>query len=599
MTRAEFVSVLAALPAAAAGAAPPPKRKWTFKTEFLKQLANQIPTLLKTQDTATGQFGTGIWIVTDQNVLFPLAVAWSWNDPANPHYHSPALLEAIGKGGDALIAAQNERGMWIFRKKDNSTWGDIYMPWTYSRWIRAYALVRDALPAQRRANWEKALTLGFTGIAKDAMTTLHNIPTHHAMGLYCAGMALNRPEWNRQARDYMKRIVAAQDPGGFWSENLGPVVGYNFVYVDALGAYYGMSQDPTVLIALERAARFHAAFTYPDGSAMETVDERQVYHPGISMPGAGFTLSPEGRGYIRRQWDLIRARAKRTKKAPVLNADSAAAFLLYGMEGPAVTAPGEAKREHFVLGKNDALVDRRDPWFTVLSAYHAPVPQSRWIQDRQNLVSLFHDRVGLILGGGNTKLQPLWSTFTVGDTALLFHKPGDESPNFAPPPGLFHTPGGATLEPEALALSLIYGDSSKGASALTHCRISVKPMSDTEARITCAVSAMPSAKALIAAHLPLLPHLKTAWKTANATGTLGDTPLNFSVGDAGDFFEHHGWRIGLPPGSTLTWPVLPHDQYKKDGSATPDEGRIVVTLPLDADRKSVEVSLKILSAETV
>ena len=144
MTRAEFVSVLAALPAAAAGAEP--QRAWSFKAEFLKQLVNQIPAILKTQDPATGQFGTGIWIATDQNALFPLAVAWSWNDPANPHYHSPALLEAIGKGGDALIAAQNPSGMWIFRKKDNSTWGDIYMPWTYSRWIRAYDLVKEALP---------------------------------------------------------------------------------------------------------------------------------------------------------------------------------------------------------------------------------------------------------------------------------------------------------------------------------------------------------------------------------------------------------------------------------------------------------------------
>ena len=159
------------------------------------------------------------------------------------------------------------------------------------------------------------------------------------------------------------------------------------------------------------------------------------------------------------------------------------------------------------------------------------------------------------------------------------------------------TPIEATLEPEAVALALTYGDPSQGASALTHCRISVKPQSDTEALITCAVSSLPSATAItapIAAHLPLLPHLKTAWKTANANGILGNTPLNISVGDAGDFFEHHGWRIGLPPGSTLTWPVLPHDQYKKDGSATPDEGRIVVTLPLDAERKYVEVSVKIL-----
>ncbi len=594
MTRAECISALAALPVTIAAGGEEPQKEWTFKAEFLKQLVKHVPLLLKTQNRENGQFGTGIWIVTDQNVLFPLAVAWSRKDPANPHYHDPALLEAIGKGGDALIAAQNERGMWIFRKKDNSTWGDIYMPWTYSRWIRAYALVQGALPDERRARWEKALTLGFEGIAATALNSLHNIPTHHAMALYCAGGALNRPEWKTQASAYMKRIVAAQDPGGFWSENLGPVVGYNFVYVDALGAYYGMSKDPVVLPALERAARFHASFTYPNGGAVETVDERQIYHPALSMPGAGFSFSPEGRGYIRRQWDLIGARAKTAKKPPVLAPDSAASFLMYGVEGPALPAPGEMKRRRFVLGKNDALVDRREPWFTVLSAYHAPVPQSRWIQDRQNLVSLFHDAVGLIVGGGNTKLQPLWSTFTVGDTSLLFHRPGDESPDFKPPVGLFHTPSAATLEPDSMALSLAYGDTAGGDIALTRCRVTVRPQSDSEARITYEISVAPPNGLPTAAHVPLLPHRGTPWKTATAQGVLGDAPLDFSVGDAGDFFEHNGWRIGLPPGSTLTWPVFPHDPYKKDGRADPEAGRIVVTLPLTADKKTQEVSVRIL-----
>jgi len=30
---------------------------------------------------------------------------------------------------------------------------------------------------------------------------------------------------------------------------------------------------------------------------------------------------------------------------------------------------------------------------------------------------------GLILGGGNTKLQPAWSSFTLGDITILSHRP--------------------------------------------------------------------------------------------------------------------------------------------------------------------------------
>lgn len=550
---------------------------WSFKEEFLTHLTRQVPALLESQDKATGRFGEGIWIVNDQHALYPLAVAWATRSEANPYYQNAEVLAAVMAGGDALIDAQDARGMWVFRKKDNSTWGDIYMPWTYSRWVRAYGLIKDAMPPDRRARWEKALTLGFTGIAGSALERVHNIPAHHAMALYHAGQVMNRPEWCTQAAAFMKRVVAAQDKEGFWSENQGPVVGYNFVYVDALGTYCALSGDKAVLPALERAARFHASFTYPDGSSVETVDERQVYHTGITMPNAGFSFSAEGRGYIRRQW--LRNKAKNRP----LGADLAASFLLYGQEGDALPTPGEKARHLFTLG-GDALIQRAGPWFVCLSAYHAPVPASRWIQDRQNLVSLFHDRTGLILGGGNTKLQPLWSTFTVGDTALLSHKPGDESPNFAPPPGLLHVPDAATLSTTPPALALRYG----GAD----CRVRVDLSEPDKARLLYAVGSLPEQP--VAAHLTLLPRMGQDWETASGkTGKLGSEPFRLGPGEAGAWLAHNGWRISLPPGASVVWPVLPHNPYKKDGSAAPQEGRIVVILPFDANVLRQEVTVEV------
>src|SRR5436190_2452867 len=271
---------------------------WAFKTQFLPRLVEDIPQILKSQDKSTGRFGKGIFICQDQNVIYPLAAAWSIKSRDNPYYHNAEVLEAVMSGGDALIADQDKKGMWVFRKKDGSTWGDIYMPWTYSRWIRAYGLVRDAMPKERREKWERALTLGFEGIVKTQLTqSVQNIPAHHAMATYLAGKLFDRPEWCERATAYMKKVVDAQDPGGFWTEHQGPVVNYNFVYVDAVGTYYGMSGDKTVLPALERAAKFHAAFTYPDGTAVETVDERNPYGGDVGMPNVGFSFSDVGRGY--------------------------------------------------------------------------------------------------------------------------------------------------------------------------------------------------------------------------------------------------------------------------------------------------------------
>jgi hypothetical protein len=59
------------------------------KDDFLAQLVKSVPTILGQQDKKTGRFGSGIWIVTDQNSMYPLAAAWSIKDARNPHYHSP------------------------------------------------------------------------------------------------------------------------------------------------------------------------------------------------------------------------------------------------------------------------------------------------------------------------------------------------------------------------------------------------------------------------------------------------------------------------------------------------------------------------------
>ncbi|MGZ4971934.1 MAG: hypothetical protein ACXWDN_04175, partial [Limisphaerales bacterium] len=210
---------------------------WHFKREFMDELTRSVPATLRKQNSVTGQFGSGVWIPPDQLVIYELAAAWAIKDEHNRFYHDPDLLNAIMHGGDALLSAQDKDGRWEFRKKDNSAWGMHFDPWVYSRWVRTYSLICDAMPAERRARWQRALELGYSGIAKGELTRVHNIPAHHAMGLYVAGKALNHPEWCEQAAAFLIRVAQAQDTVGFWTEHCGPIVHYNTVYVGALGTY--------------------------------------------------------------------------------------------------------------------------------------------------------------------------------------------------------------------------------------------------------------------------------------------------------------------------------------------------------------------------
>ena len=183
------VGLLVLLAGSGVAAEPTPEER------LVAGLAKQVPAILDNYDAKTGRFGQGIWICTDQNLMYPLAVAYAHQSDGNSYYKDAKLLEVIMKAGDALIEDADEKGQWVFRKKDGSTWGKIWMPWTYSRWARSYTLIKKDMPDDRREAWTKALTLGYTGISDTQLGHVRNIGAHHAMGLYVAGKALDRPEW--------------------------------------------------------------------------------------------------------------------------------------------------------------------------------------------------------------------------------------------------------------------------------------------------------------------------------------------------------------------------------------------------------------------
>jgi len=271
-----------------------------------------------------------------------------------------------------------------------------------------------------------------------------------------------------------------------------------------------------------------------------------------------------------------------------LDADLMASLILYGEEGalPPPTPRGETV---FILnehGVDRAATVRHGPWFLCASAYTAPVANSRWYQDRQNLVSIYHDQTGLILGGGNTKLQPAWSNFTVGDIALLAHRPGDDNPHFLPQGRLYHVPSAAELvqQPE-LGLNLTYGPQ--------RCCIRILPKDDRTLQYrlqTTGESGLP-----VAAHLTLMPHCGRPLETAAGRKfVLGDAPIELGPDQIGGWISHNGCRLRLPATASLHWPRLPHNPYTKDGRSHPQDGRIEIAIPLDPGHPECEITLEIL-----
>lgn len=549
---------------------------WPIREFLIKSLAAGVEPILASQDAETGQFGTKPWICNDQNVLLPLAAAWSIESKHNPWYRDGTLLVAIAKGGESLVDAQDENGAWIFRKKDNSTWGQVHQPWTYSRWIRAYALVRDALPTASRERWETGLRLGFAHLRPRASSTVGNMTAHNMMALYVAGICFDNQDWQDAAAGYLRRVVEEQEEGGYWSEHCGPLIGYNAVYVELLGLHYHFSRDPVVLDALRRAALFHANVLLPDGSSTPGVDERQLYHGGVHTGNVGFTWSDEGRGFVAEQlWRRSEGGKQR------VDPDYAANMLLYAGSGLAAVLPSTADESTTVIHTVSAATKRIKPWQWTFTAFPSRPPRIRWVQDRQNMIDIYHDALGLVVGGGNTKLQPYWSTFTVGDTEALKHTPGDTDPDLVPDIDLLWTADLASInvEPRALRMALKYGSQDLNRQ-IGHGPYRVRAEVGADAKALMLTFSAPIGRRA-QAHLPFL---NRSLKLVCADGRivhLDEKFIELSACDLGDHFVYEKLKVSVPAGIRLRWPAFPHNPYKRDGSAELDQAKLVLVMPFD------------------
>ena len=275
--------------------------EWPPRDFLLKSLVASVEGVLKTQDPQTGQFGVKPWICNDQNVLLPLAAAWSISSPDNPWHHDRRLLAAIAKGGEALVDAQDQRVRGHSERRtgppgDRSTSrGPTAVGFAPINWCTRRCRRRP------RSRWERGLRLGFTNIRRGASAAVGNMTAHNMMALYIAGICFDNADWRDAAAAYLRRVVEEQEEGGYWSEHCGPLIGYNAVYVETLGLYYHFSHDPLILESLRRAALFHASVLLPDGSAIPGIDERQLYHTGADVGNVGLSWTEEGRAYLGHQ----------------------------------------------------------------------------------------------------------------------------------------------------------------------------------------------------------------------------------------------------------------------------------------------------------
>lgn len=549
---------------------------WPPQSWLLNCLVKAVPGILATFDHDSGRFNPAQWSCQEQHAIFHLAAAWAFEDPKNPFYHDRQLLAVIGKGGDALCAAQDAKGRLPYIRPARGQSQSGYVPWTFSRWARCYLLVKDQLPPEQRERWRQGLTTAFSEIYLLSQGLDGPYHAHLAAALFIAGRALDQPAWQDNARQDMARLVDRQSPDGCWLGSWGPALSHNNSLLEAMGLYYAVAQDPAVVGALAQGARFHLAVTWPDGTAVSAIDDRQPFQQIKNIGNVGFSWTAPGRLFLHRQLrTLVEANQS-------VDADYAAAMLIFGGKGP--TSGKDSAPAGSAFRSQDGLmhIHPQAPWRVCFSAYTAPPAKQRWLLDRHNMLDIYHDALGLVAGGGNGKGQALWSSFVftpLSDSEDKF----DEAPNNAP--SGIPTAAKIISSPTGPLLQLNYGK--------TQCRIAATPQADGALQLSYAISAMPQ-PVQGEVHIPFLRRKGPLQLANNTIIRLGDEPLNISGKDAGGFFAWGGLQVTFPASATLHWPVFrrPTADGSPAASANLANARLVMSVPIDQQNPDVALLLR-------
>lgn len=552
-----------------------------LRPRYRSLLADDVEANIPRFEPESGRFLTGTgWAVTNQDIIYPLALLSL--KPGTRWHGDEQIFNMVIRGGDALRDFQYEDGTVEFVKTDGSKWGAIYMPWSMYHWLETFLLVREHLDRSRHTRWLEGLTLAYDGISSALDNeAVHNIPVWNGAACYRAGTALGVESWRAAGLRMIERAIEGQHPAGYWPEHGGPTPSYNLVYVHALGLYHAFSGDESVLPALARATEFQIRYTYPDGRLIETVDGRVKYHDRIPLVGhVGLQHTAKGRRYLEflldhlyedrnhadarsesdatdRERDVISSGSVRTAEKQFGLVPHLASAWEHVIPGPTEPIPQDSRSYH-IVDEEIGVLRRSGRWASCVSLMTTRSVSSRWGQDRQQFLSLWLEGYGLLVGGGNSKDQPEWSSFEVpgqGETAWI-----PEAAKQTGTDSCRYTIGDASVD-----LSVIHVDERE-------LELRWNAPEGTRLRLIIRVGRGSSVDS-----------------GERSAVVLGDAPVAFSGNGSGESLLCNGVRYTVDAPWEFTWPKSPFNPYTKDGSSPASDIAGILTIYVKNDLTTTRI----------
>jgi hypothetical protein len=495
---------------------------------------------------------------SNPGAMLGAAVLYAKQHAANPSFGDKSKLELALRLGD-LYASQSEKD--INENKQDYEW-EIHF------WLDTMRLLDADLSAERRARWRReiekmtrwfagqvAYRIDFPRFQGPYIRTSTNHLALFASEIYLAGRVLKNMDWEALGARALHRLAAEeQTADGYWGEHTdnGPATGYNYLTMTCVALYFEHSRDPAALEALRRATDFHKHFTWPDGTPVETINGRNRYWEVSPWGHFGFSHWPDGRRYAE-----FLAGFFASGEVPSRTLGRLAQSVLYYHEGPSTATPQELPRYSYQM-KVPAGIRKTGPWTVCLSGLIDTPIDSQFTLDRQGHLSVYHDRLGLIITGAGSKHQPELATF------------------------LETSKDGMTTIPLSSRLRMSDDGDRLGLGYSTFfAEANVPAPSQVRLRIHFAVTETGKGR-LHDLHLNLQLRLKAGERleTAKSQIVLNESRLELGPDQLGGWLRHRGWTLHVDPTARLRWPVLPFNPYSNAPEKDLRQAIGVLTVPV-------------------
>jgi len=517
------------------------------------------------------------------HLILVAAVLYCKQDPSNHSYQNPELLSLALKIGD-LLSAENERGSYEPRLNSDR---DSYM------WLESYRLLEQKLGRKRRNLWQRALrqNIGilaqecavrtdFPGFQSPFIGTSPNHLSLWASTVYLAGHVFHNHEWEELGERIMHRFVAEeQSQDGFWGEHekLLPTPGYDYTTYSGVALYWEWSQDAAALKALRQGLNFHKFFTYPDGSPVEVLDDRNRFtevagwgrvnscngpedgpagggnDESASKGQFGFSNFSDGRGYAEFLTSFFQEGCLGYEDLGRIAQNA-----LYYHAGLKELIPqnlSDYARQLTV----PASIRKSHSWVVCLSGLiGTQAVTSQFYHDRQGHLSIFHERLGLIITGANSKCQPELATFSEKLVGRVFYMPLSSRLSLAD-----------VQDRLSLAYNTFFAD------------LLVSQATDRELKFRFVITGKdePPTDAQLTLQLCLRPG--EVLETATGKSLLVNSErIELGPSEIGEWVRHHGWTLKTNSRARLIWPVFPHNPYTNSPETRLDHAVGALSIPL-------------------